>query len=225
MLNALVIWLPIRMREEEAFWIATVRESHPVKAFSTTYWKIFRSFKTDGWLTPLIILSTSCAAMILQNHFGTTWKAASWFVFFSLMITLGAIDLKTKYLPDILTIPLVWLGLVAQLSDKTSTVGPAMAITGAAAGYGALWLLAKTYQLIRKRDGVGFGDVKLLAAIGAWLGPAPLPWIMFLASILVVIFHALGFIFARKTIRQEEFAFGPWIVIGTFVLYYAVFLR
>lgn len=225
LLNALVLWLPVRMAEEEAFWLATAREQHPVKVLSSSYWKTLFSFKTEGGLTWLIILATICVTIVLHAHFGSTLKTVSWLVFFSFMITLGAIDLKTKYLPDLLTIPLVWLGLIVQLSDQTRSIGPSLAITGAVAGYGGLWLLAKTYQIIRKRDGIGFGDVKLLAAIGAWLGPAPLPWIMFLASILVVMFHSVQFLFVRKAMRHEEFAFGPWIVVATCVLFYAVFLR
>lgn len=225
LLNAITVWLPARMAAEEEYWLASARDQPYVQTSKISYWRVLRSFNTGDWFAWFIIFGTGTVALILNIRFGNSLKTIIWLIFFSLMIILAAIDLKTKYLPDLLTIPLIWIGLIIQLFPKSQTVGPAMAIAGAASGYCVLWLLAKTYQLIRRREGVGFGDLKLLAAIGAWLGPAPLPWIMFLASLMVVTFHALRFLLKHRGMMKQEFAFGPWIVAGTFLFYYAAFLR
>lgn len=145
--------------------------------------------------------------------YGATLLAGCWIVFGGGLVALAVIDARTKFLPDALTLPLMWLGIAMQLFTQTHTIGLEASVWGVIAGYVPLWLLAHAYRLLRGRDGLGFGDLKLLAAMGAWSGAWVLPDVVFLASVL-----ALAAVLLMRVIRKmsgdwhAEFPFGPWII-------------
>lgn len=150
--------------------------------------------------------------------YGVTLLAACWMVFGAGLLVLGWIDARTKLLPDYLTLTLMWLGIVMQLFPETRTIGLESSIWGVLVGYVPLWLFAHLYFWIRRREGLGFGDLKLLAAMGAWSGPMVIPGVVFLASLLAIAGVVLGRLFVgRSAGLTEEFPFGPWI-IGAYML-------
>lgn len=145
--------------------------------------------------------------------YGPTLLGVAWTCFGAGLVLLALIDAKTQLLPDVLTLPLMWAGIVLQLFPQTRTVGLEASIWGVVVGYVPLWLLAHGYWFIRRREGLGFGDLKLLAAMGAWSGPAVIPGVIFLASLLAI----AGVVIIRFTGQSrvglmEEFPFGPWII-------------
>ncbi len=149
-------------------------------------------------------------------HWPTPATAACWALFASTLLTLSAIDWQTTLLPDALTQPLLWAGLLCsatQLIDTPLTD----AVWGAALGYGALWLVATVFQRITHKEGMGAGDFKLLAALGAWLGPWALLPLVFLASLVgAMVGLALQ---SRQRLHQGLYVpFGPFLAAAGWVL-------
>lgn len=148
--------------------------------------------------------------------YGLTLLALCWITFGSGLVALAVIDARTKLLPDALTLPLMWLGMTMQLFPTTRTIGLEASVWGAIAGYVPLWLLAHLYRLLRGRDGLGFGDLKLLAAMGAWSGAWILPSVVFVASLLgiVGVLSARFFRHMHGRVNEwhAEFPFGPWLI-------------
>ena len=100
-----------------------------------------------------------------------------------ILLYLSYIDLRSFRLPDFVTLPLILTGILFNLLSSVGFTDAASATTGAVLGYGSLWLLNRLYRLSKKQDGMGMGDAKLLAALGAWLGWAALPSILLIASV------------------------------------------
>lgn len=147
--------------------------------------------------------------------FGQDVKAGCWAVFGTVLIMLATIDARTFLLPDDLTQPLVWCGLLASCFGWIDTPLN-QAVIGASIAYASLWSIATGYYLLTGREGMGGGDIKLLAAIGAWLGPLVLIQVVLIASML----GAIGGIAMKLLDRQGEhgeFPFGPYLAIGAFV--------
>lgn len=121
------------------------------------------------------------------------------------LIALAVIDFDTHYLPDQLTLPLLWLGLAASLAGDVRS-----AVIGAIIGYLVLWSVYQAFKLATGKEGMGYGDFKLLAALGAWLGPAALLPIVLASSMAgAVIGLVLIFFFGRS--REQPLAFGPYL--------------
>lgn len=154
---------------------------------------------------PLIEIGTAIAFAIVAAKFGggpETWAALLVTAF---LIALAIIDFDTHYLPDQLTLPLLWIGLAAGLAGDVRT-----AVIGAIVGYLSLWAFYHLFKLVTGKEGMGYGDFKLFAALGAWLGPAALMPIILLASIAgAAVGLALVFFFARS--REQPLAFGPFL--------------
>ena len=135
---------------------------------------------------PLVELASALLAGYCVWRYGFTWSALAWFGFAATLLSLALIDWDTTYLPDSLTLPLLWGGLLASAMGWTGTL-LADAVWGATIGYGSLRLVHEVFLRITGKEGMGHGDFKLLAAIGAWLGwPALLP-VLLLASIVGLI--------------------------------------
>ena len=154
-------------------------------------------------------------AAVLWRNLVPGWPMVAWFVFSCSLITLALVDHQTKLLPDILTIPMLWLGLLMQLFPETASFGLEMAVIGAMLGYLPLWLLAQAYRLIRGRDGLGMGDLKLLAAMGAWSGPWVLPQVVFAAALFAIVWFVIQRVLSRRgATMQDEHPFGPWLILA-----------
>jgi leader peptidase (prepilin peptidase)/N-methyltransferase len=126
---------------------------------------------------------------------------------------LAYVDLRTFRLPDVITIPLILAGLCFNSFSSLRFIAAQESIFGGVLGYLLLWLLNRLYRYIKKQDGIGMGDAKLLSALGAWLGWAALPGILFLASISGIIG---GMIWLRlnKQNHGSPFPFGPFLIFA-----------
>ena len=133
--------------------------------------------------------------------------------FVSSLVALSYIDIKTGLLPDIITQPLLWMGLILSVFDW-GLLDSKNAIIGAVCGYLVLWLVNYSYWLIRRAQGMGHGDFKLLAAIGAWLGWQPLANILLVASIAgIVVALVIKGVGQKPT--PSSIPFGPFLAFGS----------
>lgn len=161
---------------------------------------------------------TIVAGLIVFHHFGQTPLTSFALVFTWFLICGSIIDLRHKLLPDELTLSLLWLGLL--LSCFSVFVTPTTAIWGAIAGYGAFYIVHFLYKLITKKDGLGFGDFKLLAAIGAWQGPSNLPFTIFIAALSACLISILLVQRNKQlTMRTMQLPFGPYLAFAGFVTF------
>ena len=165
---------------------------------------------------PLVELLGGVGAGYCAWRFGPSAAAlgATLFVWFT--IALAFIDQQTGLLPDDLTLPLLWVGLLANLAGAFVPLRDA--VIGAVAGYLALWLVFWAYKLLTGKDGMGYGDFKMNAAVGAFLGWKMLPLVIVLSSFVGLIFGALQMFAARgKWDAGFKFHFGPYIAIAALV--------
>ena len=130
-----------------------------------------------------------------------------------ILLYLSYIDLRSFRLPDFVTLPLILTGIVFNLLSPVGFTDTSSAVIGAVLGYGSLWLLNHLYRLTKKQDGIGMGDAKLLAALGAWLGWAALPSILLIASISGLI-GGLIYLRWRKKSTHHAFPFGPFLAFA-----------
>ena len=165
---------------------------------------------------PLVELLAGIGAGYSAWRFGPTMAAlgAALFVWFT--IALAFIDQETGLLPDDLTLPLVWVGLIVNLGG--AFVPLPQAVVGAVAGYLSLWLVYWGFKLATGKEGMGYGDFKMNAAVGAFLGWKMLPLVILLSSIVGLFFGALQMFAARgKWDAGFRFHFGPYIAIAALV--------
>ena len=160
---------------------------------------------------PLVETLTGALSGFIAWHYGLTWATPAALVFVWSMIALAFIDLDTFYLPDDITLPLLWTGLLVNMGGVF--VDLQSAVIGAIAGYLALWLVFWSYKLATGKDGMGYGDFKLLAAIGAWLGWKMLPVVILLSSFVGAVVGVSLIVFARHG-RNVPIPFGPYLVMG-----------
>jgi leader peptidase (prepilin peptidase)/N-methyltransferase len=158
---------------------------------------------------PIVEAVTGLLSAVLVWHFGSGWLGLASLVFVYLLIAMTLIDYDTKTLPDDLTYPLLWLGLLINLNG---TIVPLRdAVIGAMAGYLALWTVYWLFRLVTGReDAMGYGDFKLLAALGAWMGWAMLPTIIILSSVAGAIVGISLIVFAGRD-RNNHIPFGPYL--------------
>lgn len=157
---------------------------------------------------PVVEAVTGMLTAFAAWHFGFGWNAAGAILFVWAMVALTGIDFDTQLLPDSITLPLVWLGLLFNLSGTYTSLSSA--VIGAVAGYLSLWSVYWGFKLTTGKDGMGFGDFKLLAAIGAWLGWQMLPLTILLSSFVGAIV-GIGLIVLAKRGRNVPIPFGPYL--------------
>ncbi len=157
---------------------------------------------------PLIEALTAALSAFAVWHFGPTLQGGAALLLIWALIALTFIDLDTQLLPDSITLPLVWLGLAFNLHDTFTDLPTA--VIGAMAGYLALWSVFWLFKLATGKEGMGYGDFKLLAALGAWLGWQMLPAIILLSSIVGAAVGISLIVFARHG-RNVPIPFGPYL--------------
>ena len=157
---------------------------------------------------PLVEALTGGLAALCAWKFGLNSMALGAFIFSASLLTLTFIDIDTYLLPDNITLPLVWAGLLFNIYGTFS--GLAAAVIGACLGYLVLWSVYWLFKLTTGKEGMGYGDFKLLAAIGAWLGWPMLP-LTILASSLVGAVVGITLIILRKQGRDTPIPFGPYL--------------
>lgn len=163
---------------------------------------------------PVVEVLTGLISGFIAWHFGYGFAAFTALVFVWAMIALAFIDMDTQLLPDDITLPLLWGGLLINLGDGFTDIRSA--IIGAVAGYLALWSVYWCYKLVTGREGMGYGDFKLLAVIGAWLGWQMLPLVILFSSLTGAV-AGVGLILIAKHGRHVPIPFGPYLVVGSFV--------
>ena len=169
---------------------------------------------------PIVEAVTGLLSAVLIWHFGSGWLGLASLAFAYFLIAMTLIDYDTKTLPDDLTYPLLWLGLLVNLNG---TIVPLRdAVIGAMAGYLALWAVYWLFKLATGKEGMGYGDFKLLAALGAWMGWAMLPTIIIMSSVVGAIVGISLIVFAGRD-RNNHIPFGPYLAAaGMIALLYGI---
>ncbi|OED40584.1 methyltransferase [Endozoicomonas sp. (ex Bugula neritina AB1)] len=160
---------------------------------------------------PVIEVISAVLTVMIGMKFGVTWQTLMLCVFGWSLLTLTVIDFDTQLLPDSITLPLVWVGLIA--NHLGLLVSLEDALWGAVAGYLILWSIYWLFKLITGKEGMGYGDFKLLAALGAWLGWMKLPLIILLSSLVGTVIAVLLIVMKRQE-RSNPIPFGPFLAIA-----------
>lgn len=161
---------------------------------------------------PVIEALTGALTAFLIWHFGSDFGGLGAVVFAWFMIALTCIDLDTKLLPDSLTLPLLWLGLLVNWHGAYFA-SLNHAVIGAVAGYLSLWSVYWLFKIITHKEGMGYGDFKLLAALGAWMGWMNLPLIILMSSLVGAVV-GLTLIVSKKLDKENPIPFGPYLAIA-----------
>ncbi|MGH8762188.1 MAG: prepilin peptidase [Nitrosospira sp.] len=160
---------------------------------------------------PAIEVLTGFIGGFTAWHFGYGFAAFAALVFIWALIALACIDMDTQLLPNEITLPMLWVGLLVNLSEGFTDIRSA--IIGAVAGYLILWSVYWCFKLITGKEGVGYGDFKLLAVIGAWLGWQMLPLVILFSSVAGSVL-GVGLIIMAKRGRHTPIPFGPYLAGG-----------
>jgi leader peptidase (prepilin peptidase) / N-methyltransferase len=157
---------------------------------------------------PLVEILAGTFAGFIAWRYGISMAMLAALLFAWAMIALTFIDLDTYFLPDSITLPLMWIGLLLNLGGVFTDIRSA--VIGAAAGYLVLWCVFWAFKLLTGKEGMGYGDFKLLAAIGAWLGWEMLPLVILFSSFVGAAVGVALIVFARRS-RNVPIPFGPYL--------------
>ena len=157
---------------------------------------------------PIVEALTGLLTAYIAAHFGVTWTAAFAVLFTWAMVALAFIDADTTLLPDDITLPLLWLGLLVNIDGLFIPVSSA--VIGAASGYLLLWSVFWAFKLITGKEGMGYGDFKLLAAIGAWLGWQMLPLVILFSAAVGAVVGVAGILLKGRD-KGAKLPFGPYL--------------
>jgi leader peptidase (prepilin peptidase)/N-methyltransferase len=157
---------------------------------------------------PLIESVTGLLSFLIASQFGFTWLTLALLIFTWALIVLTMIDVDHQLLPDDITLPLLWLGLLVNTQGWLTTLDSA--VWGAIAGYLILWSIYWAFKLLTGKEGMGYGDFKLLAALGAWLGWQALPQIILLSSLVGAVV-GITLIVVQGRDRNVAIPFGPYL--------------
>ena len=180
----------------------------PLLSFALLRGRCRHCDKPISWRYPLVEAAAGLLAALVIWRFGPTLAGLGALVFAWTLLALSVIDLDTQLLPDALTLPLIWLGLLVNLGN-TLTPLPS-AVLGASIGYLVLWSVYWAFRLLTGKEGMGYGDFKLLAAIGAWLGWSMLPLVI-LASSFVGAVVGIAMMLMQRQGRGTPMPFGPYL--------------
>ncbi|MGB5833322.1 MAG: A24 family peptidase [Thiohalocapsa sp.] len=186
----------------------------PVLSFLLLRGRCSNCARPISWRYPLIELLTAVLSLVVVWQFGATPQGAFALLLTWGLVALAMIDADTQLLPDDITLPLLWLGLL--LSVWQLYVDSETAIIGAVAGYMSLWIVFHMFRLVTGKEGMGRGDFKLLALFGAWLGWQSLPQILLLSTIPGALF-GIALIASGRGERRAPIAFGPFLAIAGWI--------
>lgn len=163
---------------------------------------------------PLVELLSAILAVIVAWQLGYGWPLVGGLLLTWALLALSVIDIDHQLLPDSITLPFLWLGLLFNLFGIYTDL--ASAVIGAMVGYGSLWLVYMIFKLVTGKEGMGFGDFKLLAMLGAWMGWQMLPLIILLSSFVGAIV-GVGLILLRGQDRNLPIPFGPYLACAGWI--------
>jgi leader peptidase (prepilin peptidase)/N-methyltransferase len=189
-------------------------ENIPLLSFILLRGKCHSCKSAISWQYPVVELLTGLLFAAVIWRYGFTLQGGLGLVFTAGLIALSGIDLRTTLLPDQITQPLLWLGLLISL--VTVFVDPASALLGAAAGYLSLWTVTKLFKLLTGKDGMGAGDFKLLAVLGAWCGVKAVLPILFISSLVGAVIGGIWLLTAGKH-KDTQIPFGQYLAIAGWI--------
>ncbi|SEL45614.1 prepilin peptidase [Nitrosovibrio tenuis] len=192
----------------------TALENIPVMSYVLLRGRCSQCHASISLRYPAVELLTALTSGYIAWHFGYGFATLATLAFTWTMIVLAFIDIDTQLLPNDITVPLLWAGLLVNLANTFTSIHSA--VLGAVAGYISLWSIYWGFKLVTGREGMGYGDFKLLAAIGAWLGWQMLPLVILVSSIAGTIVGILLITVAKRG-RHEPIPFGPYLAGGGFV--------
>ena len=166
---------------------------------------------------PAVELVCGLLTLLPVYIYGPTWAGFFGMVLVWCLVSLTMIDIDHQLLPDSITLPLMWLGLLINLNAVYAPL--ADAVIGAAAGYLSLWSVYWLFKLVTGKEGMGYGDFKLLAALGAWMGWAYLPLIVILSSLVGAVI-GLGAILVSGRDHAKPMPFGPYLAIAGLIAFF-----
>jgi leader peptidase (prepilin peptidase)/N-methyltransferase len=170
---------------------------------------------------PLIEVLTACLATLVAWRFGFGWEALMAIFLTFALVSISFIDIDHQLIPDSVVFPLLWIGLAMSLfhplaESETLFIAPKDAIVGAIAGYLSLWSVYWLFKLVTGKEGMGYGDFKLLAALGAWLGWQALPMIIMMSAVVGASFGISMIVFRRHE-RNVPIPFGPYLAAAGWI--------
>jgi len=167
-----------------------------------------------GLRYPVIEILSALAALAAASHYGLTWELAGALALGWSFLAMSAIDIEHHLLPDGIVLPLLWLGLLLNSFGVYTDIHSAL--YGAALGYGVLWLVFQLFRLATGKEGMGYGDFKLLACIGAWLGWQSLPLVILLSAVCGAAV-GIAMIAFKGQDRGQPIPFGPFLCAAGFI--------
>ena len=163
---------------------------------------------------PIVEFTTGLLGLLVAYQFGASWQTAALLVFTYFLVALTLIDMDEYLLPDSLTLPLIWIALIANSFGLFTSLESA--VYGAIAGYLSLWSIYWIFKLLTGKEGMGYGDFKLLAAIGALLGWQALPVVILLSSVVGAVVGILGIMIMGRD-KNIPIPFGPYLAAAGFI--------
>jgi len=194
--------------------LITPRENIPLLSYLLLKGRCAGCGKPISLRYPLVETLTALLSALVVWHFGFDWQAAAALLLTWALIPLIFIDLDHQLLPDDITLPLLWLGLGLSLFGIFTD--PRSAILGAMAGYLSLWSVYILFKVVTGKEGMGYGDFKLLALFGAWLGWQAIPLIIILSSLTGAVV-GITLILLRRHDRGTPIPFGPYLAAGGWI--------
>ena len=170
---------------------------------------------------PLVEMMTAVLAALCAWRFGAGWEAVMAIIMTLALVPIAMIDADTQLIPDSIVLPLMWIGLAMSLYHPMAGadalfIAPQDAIVGAMAGYLSLWSIYWLFKLVTGKEGMGYGDFKLLAALGAWLGWQQLPMIILMSAVVGAVVGIAMMVF-RKHERSIPIPFGPYLAAAGWI--------
>ncbi|HYW04351.1 MAG TPA: A24 family peptidase [Gammaproteobacteria bacterium] len=164
---------------------------------------------------PAIELAAGLLSAAVAWHFGFDWAMLAALGLTWTLLVLAVIDIDHQILPDAITLPVMWAGLLLALTGIFAS--PVTSIVGAAAGYLSLWAVYHAFRLLTGKEGMGYGDFKLLALLGAWLGWQALPGIILISSLAGAVLGMAWLLIQRRD-SQVPIPFGPYLALGGWIM-------
>jgi leader peptidase (prepilin peptidase)/N-methyltransferase len=189
-------------------------ENIPIISYLWLRGKCSACRKPISFRYPFVELLSAALAGITAWHFGFSAGGIAAIILAWTLIALAFIDIDHQLLPDLMVLPFLWIGLLLNLFNVFTTLPNA--VIGAVAGYLSLWIVFHIFRLITGKEGMGYGDFKLLALFGAWLGWQSLPLIILLSSLVGAII-GVGLIAFRGRDRAQPLPFGPYLAVAGWV--------